>query len=131
MAQQLEERIRRQVEDVALVPRVEVVRAEDLVAVVQQPFAQVGAKESGAAGDKNAFFHIDAPLRYSSYYSIYLAHACNTVRELSILSTSQKNFVVPVSNPWLQCFFRIAADKEQRSDPISESFRRRRVKGLC
>jgi len=68
VAQQLEERVRRQVEDVALLPRVEVVRAEDFVAVVQQPFAQVGAEESGAAGDKDSFFHRVAPLQYSLQY---------------------------------------------------------------
>jgi hypothetical protein len=67
MAHQLEVRVFQQVCDVVFGAGEEVVQADDIVAVVQQAFAQVRAEETGAAGDKGAravelVFQFNAPI---------------------------------------------------------------------
>jgi hypothetical protein len=52
--EKLEARVRKQVLDVGPPPGEEVVEADDLVPLGDQAFAQMRAKESGTAGDKNA-----------------------------------------------------------------------------
>jgi hypothetical protein len=46
--------IRQQVRDVPLLAGEEIIEADDLVAVVQEPVAEVRAEKAGAAGDENA-----------------------------------------------------------------------------
>jgi hypothetical protein len=50
---QLEVRVVQQVLDVGARAGVEVVDADDVVALGHQPFAQVAAQEAGAAGDED------------------------------------------------------------------------------
>ena len=58
MTDQFEAGIFQQVVDVAFVPGVEVVHTQHLVARLQQPFAEMRAEETAAAGDQNRFvFH--------------------------------------------------------------------------
>ena len=53
MAQQLEVRVVEQVLDVLAPAGEEVVQADDVVALGQQPVAEMGADEPGAAGDED------------------------------------------------------------------------------
>ena len=58
MTDQLETGIFQQVIDVAFVTGVEVVHAQDFVARLQKPFAEMRAEEPAAPGDQNRFvFH--------------------------------------------------------------------------
>lgn len=54
MAHQLEVWVIEQMQDVVFGAGEEVVQADDIVAVVQQSFAQVRAEEAGTAGDERA-----------------------------------------------------------------------------
>jgi len=55
VAQQLETGIPDEMGDVVLGPAEEIVGAEHVAAVGDQPVAKVRAEESGAAGDEDAF----------------------------------------------------------------------------
>ena len=55
MPDQLEVRPAEQVGDVGLLAGEEVVEADDVVPLLDQPLAEVRAEEAGAAGDQNAF----------------------------------------------------------------------------
>ncbi len=70
VADELEARMVVQVLDVALGAGEEIVDAEHLVALLQQPVAQMRAEESGAAGDQDALAGVvvahSGPLRVSS-----------------------------------------------------------------
>ena len=55
MAQQLEPLVPQQMRDVAFVAGEEIVDAQHLVAVADQPVAEMRAEEAGAAGDEDAF----------------------------------------------------------------------------
>jgi hypothetical protein len=57
VAHQLEIRVVQQVHDVAPRRGVEIIDAEHVLALGQQPLAQVRAEEAGAAGDQDAFAH--------------------------------------------------------------------------
>ena len=46
-----------QVNNVSLLAGKEIVQADHIMAVIDQPFAQVRTKETCAAGNKNAFYH--------------------------------------------------------------------------
>jgi hypothetical protein len=55
VAQKLEARVVQQVVDVLFAPGEEVVRAEHLVAVGEEPVAEVAPEKAGTPGDENAF----------------------------------------------------------------------------
>ena len=55
MAHELEMRVVQQVDDVVLGAGEEVVHADHVVTVAEQPLAEVGAEKTGAAGDQDAF----------------------------------------------------------------------------
>ena len=61
MADQLEVRMGQEVEDIVFASRKEIVEADDVVALPEQPLAEVRAEKTGAAGDQN-FLHVDLPL---------------------------------------------------------------------
>jgi hypothetical protein len=61
VAQQLEMRIAEQVDGVIPGPGIEIVRAEVVVALGQQPLAKVGADKARASGDQDALARIAAP----------------------------------------------------------------------
>lgn len=52
---QLEVRLAEQVADIGLLARKEIVEANDIVSLGDQPFAEMGAEKPGAAGAKDAF----------------------------------------------------------------------------
>lgn len=54
MANQLEVRIGEQVRNVGSATGEEVIEADDLVSFIEKAFTKMGAKEAGAAGDKNS-----------------------------------------------------------------------------
>jgi hypothetical protein len=58
-----------QVLDVAQVARDEVVHADDMMAFGDEPVAEVGAEESGGAGDQDAFHQAWVPRRPMEVYS--------------------------------------------------------------
>jgi hypothetical protein len=57
MAHQLEARIREQIVHVAARARIEIVDAQHLVPVPQQPLAQMRADEPGTPGNQDALLH--------------------------------------------------------------------------
>src|SRR5262249_34702119 len=56
MAHQLEARIRQQMMHVASRPRIEVIDAQNLIAVFQQAIAKLRSNKSGSAGDEGTTF---------------------------------------------------------------------------
>ena len=56
MTHELEMMVVEQRPYIVLCPGEEVVHTEDIVTVVQQPVAEVGALKAGAASNENAFF---------------------------------------------------------------------------
>jgi hypothetical protein len=61
VADQLEAVVVEQMVDVAFAPGVEVVEADDVMSLVDQSFAQMGADKASAARYQNSF-HIAKPL---------------------------------------------------------------------
>jgi hypothetical protein len=57
MAQKFEIGMLQQVADVAFAAGEEIINANNLIVIRKQSFAQMGAEESGPAGDQNAFAH--------------------------------------------------------------------------
>ena len=65
MADYFKSGIVRQVKEVLLAAREEVVHADDFMAFFQKPFAEVGADEAGSSGDQNPFTHDSMSMRFA------------------------------------------------------------------
>jgi len=75
VAEELKVRVLKQMQNVSLAPRVEVVHTEDILALFQQMITQMGAKESSTAGYKDAFLIVTHCLYSPKVKSITISFA--------------------------------------------------------